>query len=347
MKAFVPFVMTAAVCFGAATTAFAQDAEPTTEGLPATLGKIERLDPALDALLPADAKTEVLAGGFVWTEGPEWLPAEKALVFSDIPRNLIFRWQEGQPVSVFKKEVGYTGKEPFLGEEPGTNGLMLDPQGRLTACCHGDRCVKRINADGTLETLVAEYEGKHLNSPNDLDFNKAGELFFTDPPYGLPKGWDDPARQIDFCGVYRLGADGKLTLMTKEMTRPNGIAFSPDFKNLYVANSDPKIAIWKRFPVRDDGTLDNGQLFFDATDKVNAENPGLPDGMAVDAKGNVWATGPGGVWIFDPNGKPLGRIFTGERTSNCTFGGPNGTTLYMTVDDYLCRIETSVTGAAR
>lgn len=347
MKALVPFVMTAVACVGAATTSFAQEAEPTIEGLPATLGKIERLDPALDALLPADAKTEVLAGNFVWTEGPEWLPNEKALIFSDIPRNVIFRWQEGQPVTVFKKEVGYTGKEPFLGEEPGTNGLMLDPQGRLTACCHGDRCVKRLNADGSLETLVSEYEGKRLNSPNDLDFNQAGELYFTDPPYGMPKGWDDPGRQLDWCGVYRLGADGKLTLLTKEMTRPNGIAFSPDFKTLYVAQSDPAAAIWKRFPVKDDGTLGEGQLMFDATDKVNDENPGLPDGMAVDAKGNVWATGPGGVWIFDPAGKPLGRIFTGERTSNCTFGGPNGTTLYMTVDDYLCRIETSTTGAAR
>jgi gluconolactonase len=162
----------------------------------------------------------------------------------------------------------------------------------------------------------------------------------------MPKGWDDPGRELDWCGVYRLGADGKLTLLTKEMTRPNGIAFSPDFKTLYVAQSDPAAAIVKKFPVKEDGTLGEGQVVLDTTDKVNDENPGLPDGMAVDAKGNVWATGPGGVWILDPAGKPLGRIFTGERTSNCTFGGPNGTTLYLTVDDYIARIETSTTGAA-
>lgn len=335
------FAVAATAVFGASSiVAQAQD-------LPATLGKIERLDPAFDELLPQDAKTEVLAGGFEWTEGPEWLPAEKALVFSDIPRNVILRWQEGQGVDLFKKDVGYSGKEPFTGYEPGTNGLMLDPQGRLTMCCHGDRCVKRLNADGSIETLVAEYDGKRLNSPNDLDFGKNGELYFSDPPYGMPKGWDDPGRQLDFCGVYRLGADGKLTLLTKEMTRPNGVAFSPDFKTLYVANSDPAAAIWKRFPVSEDDTLGPGEPFYDATEKVGDENPGLPDGMAVDAKGNVWATGPGGVYVFNPEGKLLGRIFTGERTSNCTFGGEDGSTLYMTVDDYLCRIKTSTTGTGR
>jgi len=311
--------------------------------LPKTIGEIERLDPAFDKLVGAGAKIEVLAGGYEWSEGPVWLPKEQKLLFNDIPANQVIQWTASEGASVFKSKVGYSGKKPFTGGEPGANGLMLDSKGRLYLCCHGDRCVKRMTKKGKFKTVVSEYEGKRLNSPNDLAFHSNGDLYFTDPPYGLPKRYDDPARELDFCGVYRLGAkDKKLTLLTKEMTRPNGIAFSPDEKTLYVAQSDPAAAIIKTFPVKEDGTLGPGKLFYDATKWVG-KRPGLPDGMAIDEHGNVWATGPGGVLVFNPKGKLLGRISTGEKTANCTFGA-DGKTLFITADMYLCRVKTLVKG---
>src|SRR5205807_4266317 len=186
------------------------------------------------------------------------------------------------------------------------------------------------------------YEGKRLNSPNDGVFKSNGDLYFTDPPYGMEKVWDDPARELDFCGVYRLSKDGKLTLLTKDMTRPNGIAFSPDEKTLYVANSDPEKAVWMAFDVKEDGTLGKGRVFFDATKWVGKERPGLPDGMKVDRKGNLFATGPGGVLVFAPKGKHLGTIATGVPTSNCAWG-PDGY-LYVTADKALTRIKTLTKG---
>jgi gluconolactonase len=312
------------------------------EELPKTIGSIERVDPEFDKLVPKDAAIEVLAGGFDWSEGPVWIPDGKHLLFSDIPPNRINKWKEGEGVSVFMEPSGYTGKEPFTGKEPGANGLMLDAQGRLVMCCHGDRAIKRVEKDGKLTVLVDKYEGKRLNSPNDLVFAKNGDLYFTDPPYGLPKQWDDPGRELDFCGVYRLSKDGKLTLLTDEMTRPNGIAFSPDQKTLYVANSDPKAAIWKKFPVKEDGTLGKGEVLFDSTAWVGQQK-GLPDGMVVDTAGNIWATGPGGVICFSPEGKVLGKLLTGEATANCTFGDDGGT-LYITADMYLCRVKTNARG---
>ncbi len=311
------------------------------------LGQIERLDPALDALLPKDAKIEVLSSGFVWAEGPVWVKDEGPngghILFSDIPKNSIMRWDEGTGVSLFLKPSGFTGPGEY-GEEPGCNGLLLDPKGLLVACEHGDRRLSVLTKDGGKRTLVDNYEGKRLNSPNDACYHPNGDLYFTDPPYGLPQRWDDPRRELDFCGVYRLGKDGKLTLLTKEMTRPNGIAFSPDLKTLYVAQSDPDAALWKAFPVKEDGTLGESRLFHDATENAKKEEPGLPDGMKVDSLGNVWATGPGGVFIFTPAGKLLGRIQTRERTANCAWGD-DGSTLYLTADMYLCRVRTLAKGA--
>jgi len=199
-----------------------------------------------------------------------------------------------------------------------------------------------MTKDGGKRTLVDNYEGKRLNSPNDAVYKSNGDLYFTDPPYGLPKRYEDRRRELDWCGVYRLSKDGKVTLLTKEMTRPNGIAFSPDEKILYVAQSDPKAALWKAFPVQDDGTLGDSRVFYDATSLVG-KLPGLPDGLKVDKKGNLWATGPGGVHIFAADGTPLGRIETGEATANCGWGD-DGTVLYITADMYLCRIQTKVTG---
>ncbi|MCA9045718.1 MAG: SMP-30/gluconolactonase/LRE family protein, partial [Planctomycetaceae bacterium] len=230
------------------------------------------------------------------------------------------------------------------GGEPGSNGLLLDPKGRLVCCEHGDRRLSVLTKDGGKRTLVDNYKGKRLNSPNDAVFHANGDLYFTDPPYGLPKQYDDPRRELDFCGVYRLSTSGEVTLLTKEMTRPNGIGFSPDGKTLYVAQSDPEAALWKSFPVKEDGTLGPGKVLFDATDAVEKGWPGLPDGMAVDKDGNLFATGPGGVYVFSAAGKLLGRISTGERTANCTFGGPDNSILYITADMYLCRIQTKTCG---
>jgi gluconolactonase len=312
-----------------------------TKNFPA-LGRIIREDPRLDQLLAADARLEVVASGFDWTEGPAWDKQGGYLLFSDIPRNAVMKWQEGVGVSVFLKASGYTGAVDY-GREPGSNGLLLDPQGRLLSCEHGDRRVSVMTRDGGKRTLVDNHMGKRLNSPNDLTLHSSGAIYFTDPPYGLPNHWDDPRRELDFSGVYRLATDGRLTLLTQEMTRPNGIAFSPDEKILYVAQSDPARAIWMSFPVRADGTVGTGKVFADATSMVSKQK-GLPDGMKVDQSGNLWATGPGGVHIFAPDGKRLGRIETGEATSNCAWGG-DGSTLYLTTDMYITRIRTKTRGA--
>lgn len=307
-----------------------------------TMGKIERLDPRLDALIPKDARLEKLADGFAWSEGPVWIKEGSYLLFSDIPNNRIVKWKEGEGISDFMKPAGYTGSRS-RGGEPGTNGLLLDPQGRLVCCEHGDRRVSRVEKDGKKTTLADRFDGKRLNSPNDACYKSNGDLYFTDPPYGLEKNWDDPAREQDFCGVYRLSKDGKVTLLTKEMTRPNGICFSPDEKTLYVANSDPRKAIWMAFPVKADGTIGEGKVFFDATRWVEQRKKGLPDGLKVDQKGNLFATGPGGVCIFAPDGTHLGTIDTGVPTANCGWGN-DGTVLYVTADKSLCRIKTSTKG---
>lgn len=306
------------------------------------LGRIIREDPRLDELLANDAKLEVIVAGFDWTEGPVWSKQGKYLLFSDIPRNSVFRWEEGKGATLHLKPSGYTGNTDY-GKEPGSNGLTFDSQGQLVSCEHGDRRVSVLTKDGGKRTLVDNYQGKRLNSPNDAVYKSNGDLYFTDPPYGLPKNWDDPRRELDFCGVYRYSKDGKLTLLNRDLTRPNGIAFSPDEKKLYVAQSDPDKAIWMEFAVQADGTLGAGRVFADATSMVK-NHKGLPDGMKVDAKGNLWATGPGGVHIFAPDGKRLGRIETGEATSNCAWG-EDGSTLYVTVDMYVCRIRTKTKGA--
>jgi gluconolactonase len=305
--------------------------------------KIVRLDPAVDKLLAPDVKVEKLAGGFQWSEGPVWNKKENYLLFSDIPNNRIVKW-DGKSTSDYLKPAGYTGESAFTGREPGTNGLTYDAQGRLVACAHGDRVVVRLEEDGKKRVPLAEkYEGKRFNSPNDLVYKSNGDLYFTDPPYGLPKGADDSAREMDYCGVYRLGKNGKITLLTKEVTRPNGIAFSPDEKTLYVASSDPDKAIWMAYPVKADGTLDTGKVFFDTTAWVKEKRPGLPDGLKVDKSGNLWATGPGGVLIFASDGKHLGTIDTGVPTANVGFG-EDGSTLYITANHELLRVKTGTKG---
>jgi gluconolactonase len=312
-----------------------------------TVGSIERLKPGLDKLLDKDAKIEKLTDGYAWAEGPIWVKRDGGfLLFSDIPNNRVMKWQEGKGASVFMKPAGYTGTKERKGE-PGSNGLTLDHEGRLILCEHGDRRVSRLDSwtdkDMKKTTLADKYDGKRFNSPNDLVYNSNGDLYFTDPPYGLEKNWDDPARELDFCGVYRLSKDGKLTLLTKELSRPNGIAFSPDEKTLYISNSDPLKPIWMAYPVKEDGTLGKGKVFFDAKPLATREREGLPDGMKVDKDGNLFATGPGGVLIFSPDGTHLGTILTGSRTANCNWGD-DGSVLYLAADKRLLRVKTKTKG---
>jgi len=321
---------------GSAVTLVAQDTQPNLVG--SHLGSIEVLDPGLDRVLAADAKVEVLGQGFAWSEGPIWIPAESRLLFSDIPPNRIMQWREGEGVSLYQEGVGFSGDMTQGGREPGTNGLMISREGVLYACCHGDRVIKRRLADESWEVVVDRYQGKRFNSPNDLVFHKNGDLYFTDPPYGLPRGADDPGREMDYCGVFRW--DGKeVHLLTKELDRPNGIAFSPDYQTLYVAQSDGRAPIWKAYPVQEDGSLAAGEILADSSGEYG-KAPGAPDGLKVDEHGNLWATGPGGVWIIDPQGKVLGKIMTGRPTANCVFGGPDGSWLFITANELLLRVPT-------
>lgn len=308
-----------------------------------TLGTIVRLDPRIDELIPQGAEVEVLGSGFDWSEGPVWDRAAGRLLFSDVPQNVVYRWQPGGAVEEFLRPSGYTGPRA-RGGEPGSNGLLIDHQGRLVLCQHGDRRVARLNGDGTFATLVDRYQGRRFNSPNDGAFRKNGDLYFTDPPYGLERGEKDPARELDFNGVYRLSAAGELTLLTREVRFPNGLAFSPDEKTLYVASSDPNKAVWWSFAVQEDGSLGPGKILFDATDRVGPENKGLPDGLKVDHLGNLWATGPGGVLVLTPVGKHLGTLATGEATANCGWG-EDGSTLFVTADMHICRVRLATRGA--
>lgn len=309
---------------------------------PVTIGSIDRKDPRIDELIPKDAKIEIVAEGFKWTEGPVWVKDGGHLLFTDIPNNRVMKWSASGGLKEFLKPSGYTGTAPFTGYEPGANGLALDKTGKLILCQHGDRRVSRLEGDKFV-TLVDKYMGKRLNSPNDLVFHPNGDLYFTDPPYGLPKQMQDPGKELDFQGVYRLKPNGDLTLLTKEMTRPNGIGLSPDAKTLYVANSDPDKAIWMSFPVKDDGTLGAGKLLHDSTDMAKAKKPGLPDGLKVDVKGNVFATGPDGVFVFGADGKFLGQIVIGDRNANCAFGD-DGSMLYICANDKLVRVKTTTKG---
>ena len=298
-------------------------------------------DELLYEIVPENAKIELLAEGFEWTEGPLWLEKEEKLLFSDIPKNSIFEWSEKGGKKLFLKPAGYTGFIEREGE-PGSNGLLLSPEGKLVLCQHGDRRMAIMMADllnpkAEYKTLADKFEGKRFNSPNDAVYHTNGDLYFTDPPYGLEKNANDPAKELGFQGVYRLDKNGKVTLLTKELSRPNGIAFSPDFKKLYVANSDPERAIWMVYDVDREGLLVNGVVFYDITEKVG-DLKGLPDGMKVHKNGWIFATGPGGVLIFTPDAKHLGTIFTGEATANCAFN-EDYSVLYITADDYLLRVK--------
>jgi gluconolactonase len=301
---------------------------------------IERISPEIDDIINISAKVEIIAEGFEWTEGPLWVD-EVGLLFSDIPPNSIYRWTADGGTKLYLNQAGYTGVNPRGGEK-GSNGLLLDNDGNLVLCQHGDRRLAKMNAPlndpkPDFTTIIDQYEGKKFNSPNDACFSKNGDLYFTDPPYGLENRMDDPLKELSFQGVYKYTPSGELYLLTKELSRPNGIALSPDEKTLYVANSDPKKAIWMAYSLDDQGKIESEKLFHDATNLVGKEK-GLPDGLKVDDNGNVFASGPGGVWIFNSEGKVLGKIRTGQATSNCAFS-VNGKVLFITADMYVMKVE--------
>jgi gluconolactonase len=306
----------------------------------ATYGSIERMAPGLDSIIAPGTMVEVIAKGFDWAEGPLWVEKGKYLLFSDIPPNKIYKWSEENGLEEYLHPSGYTGSVP-RGGEPGSNALLLDSEGRLVLCQHGDRRMARMNAP--LEaprpdfiTLADNFEGKRLNSPNDAVYHKNGDLYFTDPPYGLLKNVDDSSKELPSQGVFRLRKNGGLELITKDMARPNGIAFSPDQRLLYVANSDWPKGPWMVFDVSLDGDVSNGRVFRDAQ---KGEEGVFGDGMKVDHKGILFATGPGGVWIMDPAGKDLGRIHTnGTATSNVAFNADH-TSLFITADSLLLRVK--------
>lgn len=308
----------------------------------ASAARIERLDPRLDALVPPDARVEIVAEGLTWAEGPVWDPQIGALLFSDVPRNVVFRLGRRGGVESVLRPSGYTGDVPFVGREQGSNGLALDADGRLVLCQHGDRRVARRETDGQLTGLAERYEGKRLNSPNDLAYGPGGALYFTDPPFGLARGFDDPAKELPFQGVYRLAPDGTLTAIITDLRAPNGLAFSPDQKTLYVSNADRQNPIWMAYPVTPDGGVGAGRVFADAK-AFAAAGEGAPDGLKVDKDGNLFAAGPGGVHVFAPDGARLGRIVTGVPTGNVAWGD-DGSSLYIAAEHRILRLRTTTRG---
>jgi gluconolactonase len=315
--------------------------------------KIDRLDPSIDQIVPKNAMLERVADGFTWVEGPVWM--NNGLFFAEIPSNTIRQWTPGAGVKIFLQPSGYKGAEPYGGPESGSNGMTLDIRGRLTVSGHAQRDVYRLESldpKGTITILADSYQGKKLNSPNDLVYKSDGSLYFTDPPYGLRTQKDnDPEKQLTVNGVYRIphaleqkpGAapESALQLLVSDLTRPNGIAFSPDEKYLYVNNSEPK-KIWMRYRVKSDGSLTEPKLLYDATSDTRA---GSPDGMKVDQKGNIYSTGPGGVWIFSPEGKPLGTILIAEKAANVAWAGSDRKTLYITASSSIYRVNLNIAGA--
>lgn len=309
-----------------------------------TLGKLVVENPAFYSLVDKDAKIEVLAEGFTWSEGPVWVKEGAYLLFSDVPANTIYKWQEGKPLSVFLKPSGYTGKMPY-SNEPGSNGLTISNDGQLVACEHGDRRLTKmpLNGMGGKLTISDNWNGKRYNSPNDVVQTKAGNYFFTDPPYGLAEHENDKSREIQEFGVYRVDNTGIAKQVISDLSRPNGVALSPDEKMLYVAQSDPDKAYILAYDLDQNEIPTNGRILYDATPMIKSGLKGLPDGLKTDRLGNIFTTGPGGVLILSPEGQLLGRIDTQQATSNCNWGG-DGSYLYITADMFLCRIKTKTLG---
>lgn len=300
--------------------------------------KVIRHDPAMDKIVPLNPKLFKLADGFTFTEGPVW--AGDRLYFSDPNENRIYDYRSDGRLAVFRENSGYTGADIDRYGQPGSNGLTLDGQGRLTINEHGRRRVTRLESDGRLTVLAGQYDGKRLNSPNDLVYRSDGSLYFTDPPFGLPAGYDDPEKELPFSGIYRV-QDGGVTLLAKDLKGPNGLAFSPDEKYLYVGNWDTERKIVMRYPVKREGSLGRGKVFFDMSDAPEEE---ALDGLKVDQAGNLYVSGPGGVWVLSAKGRHLGTIVGPRPIHNFAWGDPNGKTLYLTARDSLYRLPLLIEG---
>jgi len=313
----------------------------TSQQYPST-GSLERLSPELDRIIAPGTLPEILAEGFEWSEGPLWLPQQEKVIFSDIPNNSIFEWSEKDGLKLYLKPSGYTDTIP-RGGETGSNGLLLDAEGRLVLCQHGDRRMARMKTsldapEARFETIAGAWDGMRFNSPNDAVYHSNGNLYITDPAYGMEFRYEDPRREMDFTGVFLTTPEGEVSLLTDQLTAPNGIGLSPDESRLYVANSGGSSgSIWMKYDVMEDGSIQNGQLFYDAR-PASESLRGAPDGLVVRDDGIIFATGPGGVWVLSPEGEHLGIILTGQATSNCTLDAKNRY-LYMTADMYLMRIR--------
>ena len=305
------------------------------------MGTIERFDTALDSIINKKAQVEIIAEGFDWSEGPIWVEKEQMLLFSDVPQNIVYKWTEAKGKEIYLTPSGYTGNLK-RGGEMGSNGLTLNKSGQLVLCQHGNRQIAVMNAPienpkPVFVPIASQYNSKRFNSPNDLVFDSKGNLYFTDPPYGLEKNMDDPGKELPFQGVYRVDASGKVALLTDTITRPNGIALTPDEKHLLVSNSDSTKPGWYIYDLDAAGSLTNGKIFYDAMAELKKEQ-GNPDGLKIDKSGNIFATGPGGVWIFNAGGKVLGKIRFPEKVSNCAFS-PDEKTLFITADNYVLRVK--------
>jgi gluconolactonase len=306
-----------------------------------TVGTVERLDPALDSIISKDVKIEIIADSFAWSEGPLWIENKKMLLFSDIPNNTVYKWTEEKGKEIYLKPSGYSSSVP-RGGETGSNGLLLDKQGHLVLCQHGDRRIALMVADidtpsASYKTIAGTYEGKKFNSPNDAAYRSNGDLFFTDPPYGLEKNMDDPLKEIPFQGVYKVDRYGVVKLLTDTITRPNGIAFLPGEKTLLIGNSDGDKPFIYAYDLDANDSLINPRIFCNGAALPTSDKGGF-DGMKVDKNGNVFTAGPGGVWILNKDGKALGEIKLSVQNSNCALT-PDEKTIFITADMYVLRIK--------
>ena len=306
-----------------------------------TIGTIEKFDPALDSIISKDAKVEMIADSFHWSEGPVWIENMKMLLFSDIPANTIYKWTEEKGKEIYLKPSGYTGSAK-RGGETGSNALLLNKDGKLVLCQHGNRQMAMMDAPlddpkPIFKTIAGTYQSKKFNSPNDAVYRSDGSLFFTDPPYGLEKNMDDPLKEIPFQGVYKVDPSGKVKLLTDSITRPNGIAFMPGEKTLLIGNSDGDKPFIYAYDLDANDSLINPRIFCNGAALPGSDKGGF-DGMKVDKNGNVYTAGPGGIWILNKDGKALGEIKLSVRNSNCALM-PSEKTIFITADMYLLRVK--------
>lgn len=345
MKIFLPALVIApaiffSACGGNTKTSVNDKMDTVAIAVPGT--RIEVIDAEGANIIDSTAIVENLAGGFSWTEGPLYIADGDYVIFSDIPANRVMKWKDGEGLSTFLQPSGYTGDKAFTPKhEAGSNGLILDKNGKLVLCQHGDRKVARMisplnDPKPQFETIADRYMGKRLNSPNDAVYHPDGDLYFTDPPYGLDGGNDDSAKELDIHGVYRVTPDGRVDLVTGEHKWPNGIAITPDGKFLLVGHSDSENRVWMKYALNEQGLAASGSVFYKVSD--TEKSPGGPDGMKMSKKGYLFASGPGGIWIFNPTGNPVARIYTGQATANCALSGDEKI-LYMTCDDFFYRVK--------